>query len=453
MRYRLDSSWQRFGAVVLAGSPLRLFRTTAAGAGVLDELEQGHGVDRSVLVDRLLDAGAIHPHPGDPPGSVIADVTIVTPQLRTDATSRAHDDGRITIDDGSIPPLADAIHRLPVTTGPAAARNAARSFVHTDIVVFLDADVEVADGWLESLLRHFDDPRVGLVAPRVGGEPGSPLDLGDEPARVRAGTRVSYVPGAALVVRVAAFDAIGGFDPTLRFGEDVDFVWRLDEAGWRCRYEPSVTVWHEPRGSFRARLHQHAGYGTSAAPLALRHPGALSPTRSNGWTAFAWTAIAGGHPVIGTAAAVGSSLALGRKLPDLPTSASFRIAMKGHLLAGRQFAAAGRRVWWPIALVGALVSRRMRWIALASVMVDVRATPTDVAYGWGVWKGMVRHRTLGPITPRLSAWPGRQPRPTGPSGRQPRPTGPSGRQPRPTGPSGNRRLPDEPRRVPGADGR
>ena len=244
VRYRLDSSWQRFGAVVLAGSPLRLFRTTTAGAEVLDRLEDGHDVDRSVLVDRLLDAGAIHPRPIDPPSSTV--VTIVTPQLRTDETSRAHDDGRITIDDGSIPPLADATHRLPVTSGPAAARNAARPFVDTALVVFLDADVEVAEGWLEPLLRHFDDPNVGLVAPRVSGEPRSPLDLGDEPARIRAGTRVSYVPGAALAVRVAAFDAIGGFDPTLRFGEDVDFVWRLDEAGWRCRYEPAATVWHEP---------------------------------------------------------------------------------------------------------------------------------------------------------------------------------------------------------------
>ena len=139
---------------------------------MLDRLEDGHDVDRSVLVDRLLDAGAIHPRPVDPPSSTVANVTIVTPQLRTDTTSRAHDDGRITIDDGSIPPLADATHRLPVTSGPAAARNAARPFVDTELVAFLDADVEVADGWLEPLLWHFDDPNVGLVAPRSAVRPG-----------------------------------------------------------------------------------------------------------------------------------------------------------------------------------------------------------------------------------------------------------------------------------------
>jgi mycofactocin system glycosyltransferase len=357
----------------------------------------------------LLDAGAIHPEPEGPAGLGLDDVTVATPQLRADATSRAADDGRITIDDGSMPPLAGATHRLPVTSGPAAARNAARSFVETELVAFLDADVEAPDGWLEPLLAHFDDPKVGLVAPRVTGEAGSPLDLGDEPARIRSGTRVSYVPGAALVVRVTAFDAVGGFDPALRFGEDVDFVWRLDEAGWRCRYEPATAVRHEPRATFRARLRQHAGYGTSAAPLALRHPGALSPVRFNGWTAFVWAAIVGGHVVPGGAAAIASSLALGRKLPDVPRAASFGLAMRGHLLAARQITAAVRRAWWPIVLVGSLVSRRMRWLALGSVLADPRATPTDVAYGWGLWRGMLRHGTWSPIVPRLSAWPGRRP--------------------------------------------
>lgn len=409
VRYRLDSSWQRYPGMVLAGSPLRLFRTTRAGADVLDRLADGDDVKPSVLVDRLLDAGAIHPRYTARPG--VHGVTIVTPQLRTDAMSRIHDDGRITIDDGSMPPLAGATHRLLVTSGPAAARNAARPFIDTELVVFLDADVEAPDGWLEPLLAHFDDPRVALVAPRVTGETGSPLDLGDEPARIRSGTRVSYVPGAALVVRVAAFDAVGGFDPTLRFGEDVDFVWRLDEANWRCRYEPAGAVWHEPRATLGDRLRQHAGYGTSAAPLALRHPGALSPARFNGWTAFVWASIVSGHPLIGGAAAIGSSLALGRKLADIPKPASFRLAMSGHLLAARQIADAVRRAWWPIVLVGSLVSRRMRWIALASVVADVRSAPTDVAYGWGVWSGMMRHRTCGPIVPRFSAWPGRRPRP------------------------------------------
>lgn len=407
MRYGIDASWQRFARVILAGSPLRLFRVTAAGRRIVERIESGDDVDRSSLVDRLLDAGAVHPQRPDAPGSFSRDdVTVVTPQFG----GMVSDDGRITVDDGSQPPLVGATIRLDRNRGPAAARNAARPSVTTPLVAFVDADVSTPDhAWLDGLLWHFDDPRVGSVAPRVGGEVGSPLDLGDEPARVRAGTRVSYVPGAALVVRVDAFDAVGGFDEGLRFGEDVDFVWRLDDAGWRCRYDPTVSVWHEPRSTWRLRLRQHAAYGTSAAPLAARHPRALSPLRVNGWTAGAWTVAAVGHPVVAATIVVGSSAALIRQLPDVPARASFVLAFRGHLVAGQQIASALRRTWWPIVTLGALVSRRARWIAVLAVAADVRSAPTDVAYGWGVWTSMWRTRTWAPIVPRLSAWPPRRP--------------------------------------------
>ena len=405
MRYLTDSSWQRFGGVVLAGSPLRLFRLTPAGIGVTSRIETGDDVDESKLTNRLADAGAIHPLAAATRRFTLDDVTVVTPQLG----GVALDDGRLTVDDGSVPPVIGAAIRLDTNGGPAAARNAARPLIDTALVAYLDADVSTPDStWLAELLWHFDDPRVGLVAPRVLGEMGSPLDLGDEPARIRAGTRVSYVPGAALVARVDALDAIGGFDEQLRFGEDVDLVWRLDDAGWRCRYDPAVSVWHEPRATWRERLRQHAGYGTSAAPLALRHPRALSPVNVNGWTAATWALALLGRWFPAIALATGSSAALVRKLPDVPPRSALWLAMRGHLLAGRQLAAAARRVWWPLIVAGSVVSRRCRWWLLLALASNVRAAPTDVAYGWGVWTGMHRTRTWAPLLPRLSAWPGRQ---------------------------------------------
>ena len=51
-----------------------------------------------------------------------------------------------------------------------------------------------------------------------------------------------YVSTEALWVRVAALDGLapdsatdtdGPFDVSLRYGEDVDLVWRLHAAGWR----------------------------------------------------------------------------------------------------------------------------------------------------------------------------------------------------------------------------
>lgn len=373
-------------------------------------IETGRTVSPSRLVDRLLDTGSIHPVSGRSNRFTTDDVTVVTPQLGGVAIA----DGRVTVDDGSTPPIAGATVRLERNLGPAAARNAGRAMVATPLVAFVDADVDTLDQlgggcWVTALLGHFDDPRVGLVAPRVGGEQNSPLDLGPSPARIRAGSRVSYVPGAAVIVRTAALDAVGGFDETLRYGEDVDLVWRLDEAGWRCRYDPASVVWHEPRTRVRARLRQHAAYGGSAAPLALRHPGALAPFRSNGWTAAVWAFAAAGRPLTGMLLGAGSAAALGRKLPDIPPAVAFRLAMSGHLGAGRQLATAVRRVWWPLVAVGALGSKRMRWIALAAFAVRPHSGATDVAYGWGVWRGMARTRSLAPIVPKLSAWPDRKP--------------------------------------------
>jgi mycofactocin system glycosyltransferase len=420
-RFELDITWQRFGRTIVAGSPLRLFRLSPTGVRVAERIERGEALEAHEmrLIDRLLDAGAIHPlAPSDRPArSTPADVTVVTPQLG----GELRHDGRLTIDDGSTPPLVGASVRLDRTRGPAAARNAARPLVDTELVAFIDADVTPADNgndcgvhsWIDPLLWHFDDPNVGLVAPLVRGEAGSPLDLGDRPARIRAGTRVSYVPAAAIVVRTEALEQVGWFDETLRFGEDVDLVWRLDDAGWRCRFDPRASVWHEPRSTWRARLRQHAGYGTSTAPLALRHPGALSPLHVNGWTATAWLLVLTGRRATALGAIVlvlGSSAALVRKLPDVAPTASFTLALRGHLLAAQQIAAAVRRVWWPIVAVAALGSRRMRVVAVAAVLADVRSTPDDIAYGWGVWTSMRRLRTWAPIVPRLNAWPGRQPR-------------------------------------------
>ncbi len=389
-----------------------MFRLSAAGVSVAERIEAGHDVARSKLTDRLLDAGAIHPTPDG--GSVCVDqVAVVTPQLGGIVAS----DGRITVDDGSTPPIPGATLRLERNAGPAAARNAGRTLADAEFIAFIDADVDcpgiAPDGewskaWWAPLLKHFDDPTVGLVAPRVTGDDGSSLDLGAEPARIRAGTRVSYVPAAMLIVRSHALDDVGGFDETMRFGEDVDLVWKLDQAGWGCRYEPASVVDHLPRPSLAARLVQQIGYGSSSAPLALRHPGALAPYRSNGWTLGVWVLALLGHPFAAVAAAVASSAALVPKLPGVPAGTSIRLALDGHFRAGEQLARAVRRAWWPIALGAALVSRRVRWVLVVSVAASPRTTPVDVAFGWGMWRSMLRHRIWRPIVPEIVSWPARR---------------------------------------------
>jgi mycofactocin system glycosyltransferase len=435
-RFVLDGSTQRPGdaAVVIGGSPLRLFRLTPAGARQFEQIAAGADVRGSRLTERLLDAGAIHPQPGPSPFGP-ADVTVVVPALdapaaQLDRLRRAcagvHD--VIVVDDGSQPPLPAVPGtrglRLRTNAGPAVARNAGLAAVTTPLVAFVDTDVEPSPGWLEPLLGHFADEQVGLVAPRVVSADGpgriaryerdhSPLDLGPEPGRVAAGTRISYVPAAALVARVEAMRAIEGFDRELRTGEDVDAVWRLVQAGWRARYEPASVVTHRPRASWRELVDQRVAYGSSSAPLARRHRGALAPVRVNVWSALVWLLLLTGQRGRAVLVAAGTAGALVPKLRGVPAATSVHLAATGHLLAGRQLAAAARRAWWPALLVGALLSRRVRRLAvLAALPALVDGGPArlldDAAHGWGVWKGVLAHGDAGPLLPDVQPWPRRE---------------------------------------------
>ncbi len=401
MRYALDPSWRRAGATVLAGSPRRLFRLSPAGARVAAALTAGDDVEDSHLTERLCDAGAIHPVPTRSRRFGPSDVTIVTPSLN-DPPRR----GRLTVDDGSSPPLDGAALRMEENRGPGAARNAGRGLVRTPLVAFVDADVDPPDetGWLEPLLGHFDDPRVGLVAPRVTGESGSPLDLGGTAGRIRAATRVGYVPAAAILVRVDAFDSVGGFDETLRVGEDVDFVWRLDQAGWHCRYEPTSAVWHRPRPTLSGRLRQHASYGESAADLALRHPRELAPWHADPPTAGMWIALLCGRPGLALGIQRANLTRIRSVLGGLPASDVARFMGEAHIGIGQHLAGALRREWWPLALVSSLVSRRARLMFALALLLAPRRVATDAAYGLGVWRGAIRKRTTLPLRPDIRAW-------------------------------------------------
>jgi mycofactocin system glycosyltransferase len=436
-RFVLDRSWSRHGDTIVAGSPLRILRLSAAGSRAAARLEdaaaRAEPLDDPValgLAERLIDLGAVHPVAGDSTRYGLDDITVVIPRHRRtdagtagDAAADAADPDAvsvrtITVDDGSQPPLPTATITLATNRGPAAARTAGLAAVETDLVAFIDDDVEVPADWLADLIGHFDDDRVALVAPRVASRPGrglierieeshSPLDLGDEPARIRVTTRVSYVPAAAIICRRSALEAVGGFDETLRFGEDVDLVWRLDAAGWRCRYDPSVVVQHRPRATWSAWTRQRIDYASSSGPLARRHPGALAPARVSPWSLGAWALAIAGAPMIGLALGFASAAALITRLPMVPARFALGLAGRGHLYAGRQLAATVRRVWWPVVALAALRSSAARRVLVASALVHPATLIGDLCASVGIWRGSIAARTIDPLVVRVVNWPGR----------------------------------------------
>lgn len=466
LRVTADPSMRRHdgGTVLMGGSPLRVVRISDRGADVLDELLAGGtvpaapGVQR--LVRRLLDSGLLQPAPADAPFDR-SDVTVVIPVHGSIDAASIDAIGPVArivvIDDGTEPPVdvvprsshgtTVEVIRRPERGGPAAARNTGLAATTTAVVAFVDADCIPRAGWLEPLLEQFTDPDVALVAPRiVAAEPLGPpahrrlaryereraaLDLGPDRGRVRARSRLPFVPSAALVGRVDALRAVDGFDETMPVGEDVDLVWRLDEAGRTVRYEPTALVSHRHRTTPVSWLRRRFDYGTSAGPLARRHPGALVPVEASGWSYATWGLAAAGHPVAAAVTIGATAGVLERHLRgvDRPMVAALRLSVLGHLGAGRLLARALVRPWWPVTLAIAVLVpwRRLRLVLLGATLAPpvidwVRrrdmlgrdldlasfvglSLADDLAYSAGVWVGCVRARTAEPVIPELTAWP------------------------------------------------
>jgi mycofactocin system glycosyltransferase len=335
------------GSVLVGGSPVRVLRLTQAGARAVAGWFSGAPVEDGAaarrLARRLLDAGIAHPDWGDRPradGSpAMDDVTVVIPvrdrhgELARCLAGLRDVPNVIVVDDCSADPASIAaicaehrarVVRRAVNGGPAAARNTGLAAVPTGFAAFLDSDCVPEPGWLRRLLPHFGDPAVGAVAPRIvphqegttwlGRYEGasSTLDMGARPSIVRPGARVSYVPGAALVVRKAA--AGSGFAEGMYVGEDVDFVRRMAAAGWRVRYEPAAVMGHDHRVRFRAWFSRRRDYGTSAAVLEQLHPGTVRPLYASWWTAGAWAAALSGRPVTAAALTGTATALLARRL-------------------------------------------------------------------------------------------------------------------------------------------
>ncbi len=65
-------------------------------------------------------------------------------------------------------------------------------------------------------------------------------------------TEVDSVVGAFMLVRREAIQQVGLFDETFfMYGEDLDWAYRIKQAGWKVMYNPAVTVTHVKRAASR----------------------------------------------------------------------------------------------------------------------------------------------------------------------------------------------------------
>ncbi|MFH5823744.1 mycofactocin biosynthesis glycosyltransferase MftF [Georgenia sp. AZ-5] len=441
------------GAFVLGGAPWGVVRLTPAARDfarrVRDAGPRGlvpRDAVESRVADLLLERGIVHPLVTPRPGTARA--TVIVPAHDRlgllDACLRSlRGLDVVVVDDASAD--AEGVRRLAsahgarlvrhaANAGPGAARNTGLAHAQSPLIAFLDSDCVVPPGWLDALLPHFDDPRVGAVAPRVRPrhdgdsllarheDARSSLDMGPHPELVRHGAPLGFLPSAALVVRREAL-AGGAFEPSLRVGEDVDLVWRLIDAGWHVRHDPGVEVRHEARVHPVAWARRRYEYGTSAADLDRRHPGKLVPVRISAWNLAAWVLAVSQRPLPAAAVAATATAVLANRIADAGARPSLAIRVVGKGLVADAVAVghALRREWWPLGWAALVLAGRSRVATAASatmlaplvlelVTTRPRVDPLryvllrlveDAAYGSGVLVSALRARRPGPLRPEI----------------------------------------------------
>ncbi len=185
----------------------------------------------------------------------------------------------ILVDDGSRPEaraVFAALHGVDLvrheeSVGFLHSSNRGLRVARGEFVVFLNNDTEVQPNWLPPLLAAMEDPTVGAVGSRLinpdhtvqeagvtlwsdgtGHARGSGAGVADDEWLSTA--EVDFCSGAALMVRRALVNAIGGFD--LRyvpaFYEDADLCFAVRARGFRVLVAPASTVLHHGGQSYGA---------------------------------------------------------------------------------------------------------------------------------------------------------------------------------------------------------
>jgi GT2 family glycosyltransferase len=167
--------------------------------------------------------------------------------------------------------------RLEQNVGFGRANNRGLELSHSDFVLVMNPDVVVRPGCVNALRRFLiEHPDVGAVGPRLQ-RPDGRLDLAARRAfptpaaaffrftglsrlfprsarfnRYNLGARpvestqeIDAGTAACLMVRRAAIDKVGFFDPDFfMFGEDLDLCYRLKQSGWKIFYVPAAVAIH-----------------------------------------------------------------------------------------------------------------------------------------------------------------------------------------------------------------
>ncbi|MFK4258866.1 glycosyltransferase [Agrobacterium tumefaciens] len=148
--------------------------------------------------------------------------------------------------------------------GSANGHNRLAINCDTDYLLILNPDVVVSPRLLQNMLSPFADNLVGMVEAKQ-----LPIE---HPKTYDSSTGVtSWATTACALTPTAVFRALEGFDAKSFFlyCDDVDYSWRVREAGYKVIFTPAAVVFHDKRISSKGEWQPSSAEVRYSAEAAL----------------------------------------------------------------------------------------------------------------------------------------------------------------------------------------
>lgn len=182
-------------------------------------------------------------------------------------------------------PLSMRIVDASAKRGVSYARNLGVEAARGDIIAFVDHDDVASPTWLTSMVRALDSyDAVGGAIEHDSLNPPEVTAWRDNPPNgtLFPTAYLPYAPGSNFALWRRVFDEVGGFDEDLVGGaEDVDYSWRLQQAGFTLGHAADASVAYRIRTTVRRSFLQGRAYGRTSYQLSTKHRAAGCPHPSS----------------------------------------------------------------------------------------------------------------------------------------------------------------------------
>ena len=181
----------------------------------------------------------------------------------------------------------DLHYYYKANSGPGQSRNYGVERARGEYVLILDSDVVVPPGYLDAVDRELSEmPCDAFGGPDAAHPSFTPVQKAISYSmtsffttggiRGGKGRRLDrFFPRSFnMGVRRDKYLELGGFS-RMRFGEDIDFSYRIVEAGHQTALLTEAWVWHKRRTDLRKFFRQVFNSGIARINLTKRHPGTL----------------------------------------------------------------------------------------------------------------------------------------------------------------------------------